>query len=56
MLHALAVVTFQMAGDAALHRAVTPLHPSVQSLLHGLGLAADVRAILRDAARIRIQV
>jgi transposase len=56
MLHALAVITWRVTGDTTLHRAVTTLHPAVQSLLHGLGIAHEVRAILNEAATVRIQV
>jgi hypothetical protein len=56
MLRAITVVTFRAGRDGSLHRGVAPLHPKVQSLLHGLGLALQVRAILDDAAQVRIQV
>jgi len=56
MLRAITVVTFRVGRDGALQRAVAPLHPKVQSLMHGLGLAREVRAILDDAARVRIQI
>jgi len=55
-LSAITVVTLRLGRDGPLHRVVTPLHPRVQSLLHGLGLAREVRAILDDAAQVRIQV
>ena len=56
MLRAISVVTFRVGRDGALQRAVAPLHPKVQSLLHGLGLTREVRAILDDAAQVRIQI
>lgn len=56
MLRAITVVTLRTGCDGSLQRVVTPLHPKVQSLLHGLGLAHQIRAILDDAARVRIQV
>lgn len=56
MFRAITVMTFRVGRGGALHRAVPPLHPKVQSVLHGLGLAHQVRAILEDAARVRIQV
>lgn len=56
MIRAINVVTFRLGDDGPLRRAVTQLHPRVQSLLHGLGLAREIRAILDDAAEVRIQV
>lgn len=56
MLRAITVVTFRVGRDGPLWRVVTPLHPKVESLVHGLGLAHQVRALLDDVAEMRIQV
>lgn len=56
MVHGITVVMLRVGREGHLHRSVTPLHPKVQSLLHGLGLAREVRAILADAVQMRIQV
>lgn len=56
MIHGITVVTLRVGCEGHLQRTVTPLHPKVQSLLHGLGLAREVRAILDDAVQMRSQV